>query len=48
MNVQGAYCHKQLAIGSISIGISGSGISFSPKGKTIKKDYKAEPIRVSA
>lgn len=44
LNVQGAYCHQQIGVDGISIGISGGDVSFSFKG--IKKDYKARTLTV--
>lgn len=45
LNVQGAYCHKQVSIGSISITLSKKGTpSFSLSGS--RKDYMAEPLTI--
>lgn len=46
VNIQGAYCHKQIAVGSISISITSGSVGFSLAGS--KKDYKAEPITINA
>ncbi len=45
-NVQGAYCHKQVSVGSIGIGITSGSVSFSLAGS--KKEYKASPITIKA
>ncbi len=45
-NIQSAYCHKQIALGSISISASNGSVSFSLSGT--KKEYKIEPILIYA
>lgn len=43
-----AYCHKQVSLGSISIGGSKGGPSFSTSGAVIKKEYIADKITKTA
>lgn len=47
-NVQGAYCHKRVGAGSISVSISGGGPSFGASFGTQIDEYKARPITVKA
>lgn len=46
LNVQGAYCHKQLAAGSIGASFSGGSVSFSLSLVGTKKDYCARPMTI--
>lgn len=47
-NIQGAYSHAEMGVGSIGLSISagGAGISFSYAGS--KSDFKARPVTINA